>query len=236
MSVIQMLIAGNGYIPGTQTFATPGSATWTCPAGVYSVTAECWGGGGSGSSNQKGGAGGGYARSVLSVNPGTSYTVTVGYGGDSANGADSWFNTSGTILAYGGYDGINGGTGRSGTGSTNFTGGSGAIETFSSEPVYCSNINDYSDLEHYYAGGGGGGAGSTGSGGNASNGTGGVGGSGGGGAGGSGGVWNYNLCHGSTSYASGSPGSSVAGGGGGMPRGFNGALGVGANGQVKLTW
>ena len=68
---------------GTQIFSTSGSFNWTCPAGVTSVTAECVGAGGRGGaavSGQKGSGGGGgaYARSVLTVVPGTVYGLIVG--------------------------------------------------------------------------------------------------------------------------------------------------------------
>src|ERR1035437_2100544 len=88
----------------TSTSTTTG--TWTCPNGVYSVIAECWGAGGGTpaalSSNTTGGGGGGaYAKKVVTTVPTTVYTVTVG-AGTTGIGGDSWFSTSGTILAKGG--------------------------------------------------------------------------------------------------------------------------------------
>ena len=41
------------------TITDPGITTWTVPAGVTSVTVECWGAGGSGGSSQKNAAAGG---------------------------------------------------------------------------------------------------------------------------------------------------------------------------------
>ena len=32
----------------TMTYSTPGTYTWTCPAGVTTVKVECWGAGGGG--------------------------------------------------------------------------------------------------------------------------------------------------------------------------------------------
>lgn len=42
----------------TEIFTTPGTYSWTCPAGVTSVVVECYGGGGGG-----GGGGAGYTSS-----------------------------------------------------------------------------------------------------------------------------------------------------------------------------
>ena len=67
-----------------QTFAS--TSTWVAPTGVTSVVAECWGGGGAGGAATGnpaaggGGAGGAYARKIITVVPGNSYTVTVGTG------------------------------------------------------------------------------------------------------------------------------------------------------------
>jgi hypothetical protein len=121
------LKSGMGIL-GNETFASSG--TWICPPGVTSIIVECWGGGGGGGGNTSlndgagGGGGGGYSRSQLTVIPNTIYTVTVGSGGTSgtgngASGGDSWFNTTGSILARGGSGGYapvsgNGGNGGNG--------------------------------------------------------------------------------------------------------------------------
>src|ERR1700690_3071633 len=61
----------------TAPFTTAGANTWYCPAGVTSVTVECWGGGGAGggaTSNPAaggGGAGGAYTKAIIAVSPGT---------------------------------------------------------------------------------------------------------------------------------------------------------------------
>src|ERR1700749_346007 len=101
-----------------QTFSVGGvSSTWTCPTGVTSVTGECWGagggGGGAATTNPAaggGGGGGGYAKSVLTVVPGTAYTYSVGNGGNAGaaraapagRGTPSWFNTTSSVYADGG--------------------------------------------------------------------------------------------------------------------------------------
>jgi hypothetical protein len=84
------------------------------------VQIECYGGGGQGawyatSGKASGGGGGAYSKlNSLAVTNATGYTVTVGTGatgGTPSNnfnggiGGDSWFSTSGTILAKGGGGG-----------------------------------------------------------------------------------------------------------------------------------
>jgi hypothetical protein len=232
MSIVQMLLTGNGYTPGSQTYATAGSYTWTCPAGVTSVTVECIGGGGRGfqyeygtSNGGGGGGGGGYAKSVRSVSPGSSYSLYVG-----GSEEDSWFISTATVLGTAGGRGPldGGGTGGSGSGGTGFqlsySGGAGGAKS--------------SDYYNYYGGGGGGGASSSGAGSGGSGQSGGAGGSGGpsgnGGAGGS-------FATSNSGGVSGAPGTDPGGGGGGRSAGdfynnysLNG--GTGAAGQIKLTW
>ncbi len=79
------------------------SGTWTCPAGVTSVTLEMCGGGGGGGGGAStatvcsGGGGGGASTLVVktvSVTPATVYTTTVGVGG--AGGAINTTTTDGT--------------------------------------------------------------------------------------------------------------------------------------------
>ena len=103
--------------PTTTVFTS--STTWTCPAGVTSVTVECWGGGGGGGGSgatSNGGSGGGsgaYVKKVgIPVTAGTNYTITVGTGGAGGSGFTptivatagnpSWFGSTGTIYARGG--------------------------------------------------------------------------------------------------------------------------------------
>ena len=140
----------------TFTYSTPGTSSWTAPAGVTSVDVEAWGGGGGGGSRTTtgcggGGGGGAYAKSTISVTPGQSYSYTVGSGGSAGNsGGDSSFNTS-NIIAKGGSSvasntstGAGGGLSGNSTGTTKYSGGSGWT---------CTST----------AGGGGGGSGGTGS-------------------------------------------------------------------------
>ncbi len=132
----------------TETFTT--TTSWAAPTGVTSVNVEVWGGGGGGggqnlSSDGGGGGGGGaYSKSTITVVPGNNYTVTVGTAGTgsagctaSTAGGDSWFSTTGTILAKGGSPGAcstgtppaggAGGVAASGVGTTKFSGGQGEI-------------------------------------------------------------------------------------------------------------
>ncbi len=71
-----------------ETFSTPGSYTWVCPANVTELKVQCWGagGGGGGSNNStnyggQGGGGGAYAESTISVIPGYTYYYFIGDGG-----------------------------------------------------------------------------------------------------------------------------------------------------------
>ena len=103
------------------------SNVWTVPAGVTQVEALVVAGGGGGCSGG-GGAGGVVYNSAFSVTPGSSYTVTVGAGGNggycdigsgaaATNGSNSVF---GTLTAIGGGKG-----GQAGGGSGYQTGGDG---------------------------------------------------------------------------------------------------------------
>lgn len=119
-----------------ETFSTAGNFNWTCPAGVTSVTAECWGAGGGGNvaaPNAPGGAGGGaYSRSAITVVPATVYPLTVGAGVAGAAGQDSYFIDTLTVLAKGGSPsngalnaGQPGGQSSAGVGTLKFSGGTG---------------------------------------------------------------------------------------------------------------
>lgn len=168
---------------GPWTYSSTG--TWIAPAGVTAVKVECWGGGGAGGGGSVsgaaggGGAGGSYARvNSLSVTPGNSYTVTVGAGGQkdttpSANGAthpgsDSWFSTSGTVIAKGGA----GGGDRSTSGAG--TAGAGSSTGCIGDQVYAGG-SGAAGVSASIGGGGGGAAGPSAVGGNASGSTAGTG-------------------------------------------------------------
>lgn len=105
-----------GGVP-TTTVNNSSNNPFVCPAGVTKVWVEVWGGGGGsaggnhgcGSYNSSGGGGGGYAKSLVTVSPGTTYYCTVGSGGTAGGsggsggtGGPSCFSTgsgcTGTIL------------------------------------------------------------------------------------------------------------------------------------------
>lgn len=126
---------------GSQTFTASG--TWTCPAGVRTITrAFLVGGGGGGMAGQTksnsspryggGGGGGGYTTTVknVSVTPGQNYSVVVGAGGspNSPNSSGGTSSISGIASANGGKTdyGSSGGDGGSGAGSGGESGSSGS--------------------------------------------------------------------------------------------------------------
>lgn len=91
----------------TDNYTSVGSGTWTAPACVTTVTVSVWGGGGAdrlnGGDAGAGGGGGAYSYSVLTVVPGTTYTLSVGGGGTGGvgdgdpgdDGGNSWFSLNG---------------------------------------------------------------------------------------------------------------------------------------------
>lgn len=214
----------------TVTITTTG--TWTAPTGVTQITVECWGGGGGGgaatinSNGGGGGAGGAYAKSTLTVVPGTGYTVTIGAAGSAGtssavnggSGGNTWFSTNTTVIAKGG----SGGTGNNGAGGAGTSSGSiGNVATYAGGSGVTGSSSG--------AGGGGGGAGSGGAGGNASGTTGGTGTATGGGNGGAGGASGGNN--------SGTAGSTYGGGGGGGFRNTSSRNGgAGAAGRIVITY
>jgi hypothetical protein len=113
--------------PGQQAYITPGSYTFTVPAGVTSVSVVCVGGGAGGTeATGPWGQGGGLAyKNSISVTPGESLTVVVGAGGAGKasfpgnNGADSRLTRGGTnlVLAAGGN------TGTTPVGDVSYSGG-----------------------------------------------------------------------------------------------------------------
>ncbi len=219
-------------VTGVEVFASNG--TFTVPAGVTQITVEAWGAGGGGGSGLGstcwdgggGGGGGAYARSVISVVPGTPYSVTVGTGGSSVF-ALSAFATPGTasnfggglVVAPGGFGGQSNTGGASGSGGPGapvgvgqfvYSGGSGSFGSFGN----CSTPSG--------SGGGGGSSAGTGQNGNTASGPSGAIAPLGGGNGGSGVV-----------NGSGQNGTIPGGGGGGSG---NGVGGTGARGEVRITY
>ena len=213
--------AGQSAFGQSQTFTTSGS--FTVPAGVTSITIQCWGAGGGGSTitsnGARGGGGGGgaYASSVYTVTPGNTYNLTVGTGGAAnSSGGNTFFNTS-WVIAEGGHGGTSnstiagaGGTVASSLGTTRYAGGAGAAG---------GGTN---------SGGGGGGAGSTGPGGSATGATAGTGTSLNGGNGGTG----------VSGGSNGNVGNTYGGGGSGAVTnsGTDRTGGSGANGLVVISW
>ncbi len=147
LKFILCLLFSSSFIVLSQTAVFTTSSTWTAPCDVTSVEVKCWGGGGSGGGHTSntikgggGGAGGAYATKIITVVPGTTYTVTVGATkvgttGAGAQGNPSWFSTVGTVYAEGGAGGAipNGGAAAGGIGSsassigtTVYAGGNGA--------------------------------------------------------------------------------------------------------------
>jgi len=205
-------------------FTTPGTYSWTAPAGVTSVSVVAIGGGAGASGNAGSGYGGGGGGALayknnITVVPGNNYTVVVGIGGISAvssgqsAGEDSTFTVGTSTLVAGGgqlgqWCGGGAGGGAGGTKSGDDGGGVGGTGGIANS---C------------FSGGGGGTGGYSGAGGNGgaanSAGTDGAGGGGGGGGGGpysngdgagGGGVSIYGL----GSNGLGGSGGGVGGGGG----------------------
>lgn len=148
----------SGYLSATSTTIDKGSVTftssgtWTVPTGVRSVQVFCVGGGGGGGRGYvddhgddgydtygAGGGGGGYtATKTVAVNPGASYTVTIGAGGKAGkniiptDGGTTSFgglcSASGGCVGLSYYNATNGkaggGAGGSGGGGESYAGGS----------------------------------------------------------------------------------------------------------------
>ena len=205
----------------TITVTVTSTMNWRAQPNITSITGECWGGGGGGeilaNSGGGGGGGGAYAKSTITVTPGSSYTITIGTGGlANTAGGDSYFNDGTVLLADGGGGATDGST----TGATGgqVSGSSSIGNLIESAGGNGGNGNDTED-----SGGGGGGAGGPdGSGNNGTNGTtaGGNGGSGDAGSGGAGGAGgNGGIC------SNGSDHNNGGGGGGGGDDGYGNCFG-----------
>ena len=115
-------------------FSTAGSHSWTCPAGLTSVSVVAVGAGAEAGSVAGGGGGLGWKNNI-SVTPGQSYTVVVGAGGQNKANEHSYFINTTTVMGEGGnaasgggYVGDGGGNGGDGQGSGTYQdcGGGGA--------------------------------------------------------------------------------------------------------------
>jgi hypothetical protein len=92
-------IPGPVILNGQAEFNTPGTYSFTVPAGITRLLVELWGGGSGGggalSSNSSitylpcSGGAGGYVRAVVSVSSGATYNITVGAGGSGGTRGDS---------------------------------------------------------------------------------------------------------------------------------------------------
>lgn len=122
---------------------TPGTYSWTVPAGVTVIEIELWGGGGSGAGGQQGygGGPGGYSKGAFAVTPGQVLPIIVGAGGAPSSGDSGNYGgtTSVGALIYGNgggpainSSGLGGVPGTSDGGSVNVTAsrGGGAAYNF----------------------------------------------------------------------------------------------------------
>jgi hypothetical protein len=206
----------------TTVFLTSGTS-WTTDAtwNNASNTVECIGAGENGdfSGTPSGGAGGDYAKVV---NQTASGSISIQIGANALPATDTWWKTTGTVLAKGG------GSTSTSVGSTTFAGGAGGTGG------------------HSNGGGGGGAAGPNGAGGNgfadtaSGYGAGGTGDNGLGGAGGAGGgnTFPNNPGGNGTEFDAthGSGGGGNGGGNGGLYGGAGGGVGNGVQGLIVLTW
>lgn len=245
-NVLKFMAAVGLEIPvGQQEYTTPGTYSWTCPDGVFSVSAVYIGGGGHASAYGAGGGALGY-RNNITVVPGNSYTVVVGAGGlRGADGTQSYFIST-SNAAQGGsqstgvpatYTGDGGGNGGQGNNSGSPLGGaSGGAGGYSGAGGNGATGLGLSGSAGAGGGGGGGGAGAgthssggggTGIFGQGSNGAGGSSGSlgGKGGSVGGGGTWSDGT------FANGTGGAY----GGGTSFNLNNA-GNGPGGAVRIIW
>jgi hypothetical protein len=243
--------------PGPQeAFTTPGTFSWTAPAGVTSVCVVAVGAGGGGikfnTGDQLGGggAGGGLGwKNNISVTPGQSYTVVVGAGGTSTisgagtatDGGDSYFINTSTVAGFGGernkegsinaslggtYVGDGGGNGGTAYSCSLAGGGGGGGGYTNNGGAGGEQTGSLTGETAPLAGGGGGGGGTT-------TGTNRIGGAGGG----------VGILGKGSSGAGGAPGSNSPGSPGSNGTGKNyggGANGsgtdVGSGGAVRIIW
>jgi hypothetical protein len=154
-------------VTGQQSYTSPGTYTWTAPAGVNDVSVVCIGGGGGGGPNNGGNGGSLGWKNNIPVIPGQTYTVVVGRGGYGGSndfsyrkGEDSYFINLSTVGAQGSgglgqligeYYGAGGGRGGSG-----YWGGGGA-------GGYAGNGGGFNGISSITPTGGAGGCGGNGS-------------------------------------------------------------------------
>ena len=194
--------SAEGY--GEAEWTTPGTYSWTCPAGVFVVSAVCIGAGGG---ERSGGGGGLGYKNNIGVTPGQSYAVQVGNNGQNAHGEASFFVDAATVQGQGGTKGGSNGEGGGYTGDGGGNGGGGANYT------------------HGDNGGGGGAGGYSGNGGNGGYHGSPQGSSGAGGGGGGGGGFSDGLTQGCGGGGTGIYGEGTSGAGGNGQNGGDGGSG-----------
>ncbi|MDD4149847.1 MAG: hypothetical protein PHE33_07445, partial [Bacteroidales bacterium] len=218
---------------GQTTVTYDANGSFVVPAGVTSVTVECWGGGGGGRSsavNGGGGGGGAYTKASLTgLTVGSTIDITVGGAGAVDNDGGTTITKIGSTTVASAYGGKKG---------TTTAGGDGGAAQSGYTAAYAGGKGGNGTTSSTFRGGGGGGGsaytyqgggiGSNGAGGLAI--SGGKGGAGGSGTGNGGKGANYN----STADAGTLPG----GGGGGRGNGSGGDSkgNAGAKGRVTITY
>jgi hypothetical protein len=148
-------------------FSSPGTASWTAPAGVTRVKVRLVGGGGGGTGTNGnmfsggGGGAGGYSEGVFPVTPGQVIAVTVG-----SSGAGQAYGASGTVggnSAFGSLCSATGGQGGvfiSSTSSPGGAGGAGAsgsinlLGGYGGDGIYSSMITPGNGGASAFGGGG----------------------------------------------------------------------------------
>ncbi|HVW98912.1 MAG TPA: T9SS type A sorting domain-containing protein [Candidatus Babeliaceae bacterium] len=130
---IQLLVCltTGAFTQTTLTYTTPGTVTWSPPAGVTSITLQMWGAGGYGFFGSFSGGGGAFVQTTsIPVVYGTSYDIIVGSGfGSSPNSSFGPTGGSMLVVAQGGStNSTAGGAASSGTYvATSYRGGNGAF-------------------------------------------------------------------------------------------------------------
>lgn len=137
----------NRLVGNNSVIYTSGTSTFTVPAGVYRIYAECWGGGGGiggGGQYNEAGGGGGYVAGWINVIPGQTIAATVGAGGTvgGSPGGDGGATIFSTFSAGGGAGGVSGGAGAAGGtasgGTINIVGGNGGATLINNYVVFSS--------------------------------------------------------------------------------------------------
>ncbi len=151
---VLIIVTMSNKIQAQATYNATGS--WTCPAGITSVTVQCWGAGGAGGGNPTnadgggGGGGGAFTSKVVTVSQGNTYNFTVGVGGTGVVGGngnvgtDTYFPTvTPQVKALGGQGGfkpVGGAAGVGGNGGA--SSGIGTIFWLGGNGGYGRNANN----------------------------------------------------------------------------------------------